>query len=231
MDKTTKLGLTAAALMACAGAASASTMTFTQAPVAFSAAPTWTHTFSFLGFTELQAAGSIPANAVLTDVHDSLLSSLTGTIAITNKSPSTTGVYTGIETDTATKVMPSPIGTLSTSFSGSFTTTLAPGATATGSISGSGTAGSSTFTTGLTAFLTNFTALGTDAGAFDLAGPIPAEGSFAGTSTITDTLEYSFSVPSTTTSVPEPATLTLIGTGLVGLGLARRRKAKKSKQA
>jgi hypothetical protein len=235
MDKTTKVGLTAAALMACApGAALAApvlcgaglicqttTLSFTTSVV----------TLPFLGFTEAAAALGI-TGATLTDVSDALSASGSVSGTASNSTVSSQVFSVGLS-DTVSKAMPAPIGTLTDVALAVTTTISAPsGGTASVSRSGSGTASASASApTNLSNFLTNFTATGSDFGAFNVSasfiGTVLTTASVA--SGLKDILEYSFSqTTTTTTTTPEPATLSLLGSGLVGIGLARlaRRRRK-----
>src|SRR5277367_2396001 len=140
LSKTRTIGLTTAALIACAGTASAATITQT---LTFGPTLTnWAHTFSFAGFN--------PALGTLTKVSDTITENLAGSIEITNNG-SSSATFSAHLTNTALKNF-TGLTTTSTSLSGTATGTLAPGAT-TGVLPLTGFSnGSGTTTSGLSAF-------------------------------------------------------------------------------
>jgi len=213
MNNTGKIGLTAAALMACASAASAGTVTQTRM---FGPTKTaWSHTFSFAPFN--------PALGTLVKVTDIITENLSGTVEITN-SGSSSATYTAFLTDTATKTF-SGLTTMSKTISNKVSSPppLAPGgSTGPLALSGSST-GSATTTSGLAAFEgASVVATAKDVGALSFSSDTAnATATFDGTGQVIDKLIYTY-----TTKVPEPGTLALIGSALAGLAVFRRRKRK-----
>ena len=213
MNNTGKIGLTAAALMACASAASAATVTQTQM---FGPKKTaWSTTFSFAPFN--------PALGTLVKVTDIITETLSGHVDITN-SGSSSATYTAFLTDKATKAF-SGLTTLTKTISNTVSSPppLPPGGT-TGplALSGSST-GTATTTSGLAAFEgASVVATAKDVGALSFSSDTAnATATFDGTGQVIDKLIYTY-----TTKVPEPGTLALIGSALAGLAVFRRRKRK-----
>jgi PEP-CTERM motif len=207
LSKTRTIGLTTAALIACAGTASAATITQT---LTFGPTLTnWAHTFSFAGFN--------PALGTLTKVSDTITENLAGSTVITNTG-SGSATFSAHLTDVALKTFPG-LTTTSTSVSTGGTGTLASGAS-TGVLPLTGTSsGSATTMSGLASFeATTVLADATDDGSLSLTSSTGnATAVFTDTGTVTDKLVYTY-------FTPEPGTLALIGTALAGFGWARRRK-------
>jgi hypothetical protein len=218
MDKSGKIGLTAGAFMACAGAASAGTVTQVKS---FSGTPTWSTTWSFLG-----ANTELPTGARLLSVQFQLTETLNGEIFIKNISD-VDGVYTASATDIATASLPAPVGDVKAKNVGTTSsTTLAAGDTGILNVLGTKTQSSYLFSANLSAFLTSFEVPVLDEGKLKLEASqlydLEYE-SFSGQAE--GSLYYNY-----TTAVPEPTTMSLIGVGLAGLA-ARRARKRKSKAA
>ncbi|HTV28246.1 MAG TPA: choice-of-anchor E domain-containing protein [Xanthobacteraceae bacterium] len=210
MIRVRTVGLTAAAMMACASVASAGTITQT---VTFGPAATnWTHTFSFTGFNS--------ALGTLTKVSDTITDVLAGTVNVTNNGASS-ATFSAHLTNTGSKTFPGlTVSALDVSSTASGT--LAPGASS-GSVPLSGTASSTgTTTSGLASYeVATVNAVATDRGSLTLGSSTgDASATFTDTGEIIDKLVYTYS----STPVPEPGALVLLGSGLAFLGFVRRRK-------
>lgn len=207
MRRARTIGLTAAAFVACASAASAATITQTQT---FGPALTnFVHTFSFSPFNT--------ALGTLVKVTGTITENLAGTVSFANDG-STSATFTADFKDIANETFVGlTVGTTTLSFTASGT--LPPGGSS-GSVPATGTSNATASTTsGLAAFEGGpVLAVTTDNGAlFLLSNTGNASAVFTDMGQVVGQLVYTY-------DIPEPGTLAVLGGALTGLGFARRRR-------
>jgi len=231
MSNRNAISLTAAAFLTCVSGMAARATTVSQTQTSGPTQKSFAATQIFTSFVAGNVIGgvTIPVGAVLTSVTDTISDSENFTFAASNPN---TGVasFTAAGIDTATKTIVTGF-TLTGMTTASATGTLGATASATGSASASGSASAAAAAGIFSEFEgANITASVTDVlSATSTGSPNGINVNGTGTGTVTDVLVYGFSTPTPTpTPAPEPATLSLLGSGLVGLGLARlaRRRRK-----
>jgi hypothetical protein len=195
------------------GSARAGTVSET---VSVASTPTnWSNTLNFQGFTALAGAGKI-----LQSVTFDLTETLTGSAFATNNSTTSSATGDFVITNTA-EINAGTFGKVINQQASSSITIPINSTSPTQNISGS-TSASTTLTSNLSQFLSGYTGSASDNAVEGLSfngGNLSA--TFTDSGALSVLVTYAYSVA----PVPEPATIAILGVGLLGLGLVRPRRA------
>lgn len=228
----TKSWLTAAAISAVTVAAvslaplSAHAGTLSESLSVSSTATNWTTgqnsvpALNFQGFDALATANSLnPSQLILSSVAIVLTETMNGTAFATNNG-STTANGDFVFTNTA-KFNAGALGQVINQQS-SASIGVAPSATSPTQNIGGSTTASNTYDSSLAQFLPGWTGVGSDNGSEGLSftgGNLAATFTDAGALLVAVTYNY------TAAPVPEPASIAVVGLGLIALGLVRTKRA------
>jgi hypothetical protein len=184
-----------------------------------------TYGLNFAGFNALATADSV--SGVLTSVQIEVQQSIAGYVQMTNSSSSQTASVNARLSNTAVYQLPTTSNSFITNSNKYTNAALAPLASS-GHITVSGS-GHQTYATSSPGNLTTYSSpwsayVGAAGNVSASSTPSVGNASYQDTGGVIVTAVYTYTPASNPSSTPEPMSMAVLGSGLVGMGLLRRRR-------